>query len=88
MRNAYPLLAELRRDDAQAPIWARLMYLESEAVLGTMLALQAEGVPSLSVHDSLVVPLDNAELARDALQEMYRLTTGTASRVIIHYPEQ
>src|SRR5260221_3406914 len=59
VRNAYPLLAELRRDDAQAPIWARLMYLESEAVLGTMLALQAEGVPSLSVHDSLVVPLDN-----------------------------
>ncbi|HKD30994.1 MAG TPA: hypothetical protein VKC66_34435 [Xanthobacteraceae bacterium] len=32
--GAYPLLAELRRDTAQPPLWARLMYLESEAVLG------------------------------------------------------
>jgi hypothetical protein len=53
--KAYPLLAGLRRNDAQPPIWARLMYLESEAVLRTMLALKDLGVPSLSVQDSIIV---------------------------------
>jgi len=54
--RAYPLLAELRQDDAEPPIWARLFYLESEAVLRTMLALQERGVPSLSMHDGILVP--------------------------------
>jgi hypothetical protein len=36
--RAYPLLAELRRDDAAPPLWAKLMYLESKAILKTMLA--------------------------------------------------
>jgi hypothetical protein len=47
--RAYPLLAELRRDDATPPLWAKLMYLESEAILTTMLALADLGIPSLSV---------------------------------------
>jgi hypothetical protein len=38
--TAYPLLEELRRDDGEPPIWAKLMFLESEAVLKTMLALK------------------------------------------------
>src|SRR5262249_28888085 len=32
--GASPPLADLRGDTAQPPLWARLMYLESEAVLG------------------------------------------------------
>jgi hypothetical protein len=84
--KAYPLLAGLRRDDAQPPIWARLMYLESEAVLGTMLALQAEGIPSLSVHDSLIVPLDSKQMARDTLHEQYRVTTGATPYIVTRYP--
>jgi hypothetical protein len=87
-RKAYPLLGDLRRDNAQQPIWAKLQFLESEAVLQTMLALQAAGVPSLSVHDSLIVPRDNAELARNTLREMYRLTAGAAASAIILYPGQ
>ena len=31
------------------------MYLESEAILRTMLALKALGIPSLSVQDSIIV---------------------------------
>jgi hypothetical protein len=88
VRKAYPLLGELRRDEAQPPIWARLQFLESEAVLQTMLALRAAGIPSFSVHDSLIVPRDNAELARDTLREMYSLTAGATASAVIRYPEQ
>jgi hypothetical protein len=87
VRKAYPLLADLRRDNAQPPVWARLQFLESEAVLQTMLTLRAAGVPSLSVHDSLIVPGDDAELARHTLSEMYRLTAGATASAVIRYPE-
>jgi hypothetical protein len=88
VRKAYPLVGGLRRDDTQPPIWAKLQFLESEAVLQTMLTLRGAGIPSLSVHDSLIVPHDNAELARDTLREMYRLTAGATSNVVIRYAEQ
>jgi hypothetical protein len=88
VRKAYPLLGELRWDEAQPPIWARLQFLESEAVLHTMLALQEAGTPSLSVHDSLIVPRDNAELASDTLREMYKLTAGATASTVIRYPEE
>jgi hypothetical protein len=74
--NAYPLLADLRQDDAEPPIWARLMCLESQALFRTMMALKDVGVPSLSVHDSLIVPLDNEQRARAMLSDLYRETTG------------
>ncbi len=80
---AYPLLAELREDKAQPPIWARLMYMESEALFQTMLALKDVGVPSLSVHDSLVVPLDSEQRARGALSDLYRKATGAMPYVVI-----
>jgi hypothetical protein len=88
VRYAYPLVGDLRRDNAQPRIWAKLLFLESEAVLQTMLALQAAGVPSLSVHDSLIVPRDNAELAGNTLREMYNLTAGATACAVIRYPEQ
>jgi hypothetical protein len=80
--QVYPLLAELVRDDAEPPIWARLMFLESEAVLGTMLALQAAGLPSLSVHDSLIVQRESEQMARDILMELYKGTTGATPSIV------
>jgi hypothetical protein len=74
--RAYPLLAELRRDDVEPPLWAKLMYLESEAILKTMLALADLGIPSLSVHDSIIVPQDSVGLAKSTLSVCYRSTTG------------
>jgi hypothetical protein len=68
--------------------WAELMYLESAAVVATMLRLKREyQVPSLSVHDSLIVPLSNQEVAERVLSEEYtkvtkarpKLKTSTAS---------
>jgi hypothetical protein len=49
--EAYPLLAGLRRSKERPPIWAELMYRESQATFRTMLALKERGIPGLSVHD-------------------------------------
>jgi hypothetical protein len=86
--EAYPALAALRRDDAQTPVWARLQFVESEAVLRSMLALQAEGVPSLSVHDSLVVPLDSEQPARHALSQAYNAIAGARPYIVTRYQDR
>jgi hypothetical protein len=82
--RAYPLLAELRPDNAQPPIWAKLMYLESEAVLRTMLVLADINIPSLSVQDSIIVQRDREQRARDILLERYKEVTGATPRIITH----
>jgi hypothetical protein len=81
--KAYPLLAELRSGQARPPIWSELMYLESEALLRTMLALKEEGVPSLSVHDSLIVQKSRERLARSLLESNYRATTSAAPHITL-----
>jgi hypothetical protein len=80
--EAYPLLAGLRQGETRPPIWATLMYLESQALLRTMLALQERGIPSLSVHDSLIVQRDNEQTARAALSELYRAATGATAHIV------
>jgi hypothetical protein len=74
--RAYPLLVELRRDLVEPPLWAKLMYLESEAILKTMLTLADLGIPSLSVQDSIIVPQDSVELARVTFCKFYEDITG------------
>jgi hypothetical protein len=82
--RASPLLAELRQDNAEPPIWAKLMYLESEAVLRTMLALAEINIPSLSVQDSIIVQRDHERRARDILSDRYKEITGTTPCIVIH----
>jgi hypothetical protein len=79
--RAYPLLAELRQSDAEPPLWARVMYLESQALFRTMLALMDDGIPSLAVHDSLIVQCDREEEARDTLSKLYEAATGAKPRI-------
>ena len=56
--------------------WADLMWFESNVMLSTMLALKQEHqIPSLSVHDSLIVPANNAETARSLLRIPVKATT-------------
>jgi hypothetical protein len=63
--------------DDQKISWADLMFAESEAILGTMLTLMDEhGVPSLSVHDSLIVGRRHLELARVILENQYERVCG------------
>jgi hypothetical protein len=64
--------------------WAELMYLESEAVVSTMLRLKREhGVPSLSVHDSIIVPASKCEIAKALLTEEYLRITNTKPQLHI-----
>jgi hypothetical protein len=53
--------------------WADLMWIESNVMLFTMLALKREHqIPSLSVHDSLIVPAHGAETAQAVLREKFQ----------------
>ncbi len=48
--------------------WADLMFLESDVMVGAMLNLMhIHDTPSLSVHDSLIVPASKAEIAKEAI---------------------
>ena len=54
-----------------------LMYLESEAVIGTMLELMRDhDIPSLSVHDSLIVPIGRIDQAGSILGRRYTEMSG------------
>jgi hypothetical protein len=60
------------------------MYLESEAVVSTMLRLRREHeIPSLSVHDSIIVPASKCEIAEAALTEEYLRVTKTKPQLEI-----
>lgn len=57
--------------------WADLMFVESEAVIATMLGLMDEHqIPSLAVHDSLIVRADDLDLACEALRKSYQVRCG------------
>lgn len=50
-----------------------LMYHESVAIMGTMLALmRGHGTPSLGVHDSLIVPRSAVSLAQQLIKDQYQ----------------
>src|SRR5262249_37113024 len=78
----YPLLREWGSMDLD---WADLMYLESKAVLGTMVELMSvHDVPSLSVHDSLIVPRSRRGLAELLLSRNYYEVTGVRPILEVH----
>ena len=85
--KAYPLLAGLRQGPENPAAWAELMYLESEAVLRTMLALKERNIPSLSVHDSLIVPASEEETARELLEDHYHATTAGMPTIRVKRPD-
>jgi hypothetical protein len=60
----------------QGITWADLMFHESQAMLGTMLELMRREVPSLSVHDSLIVRETDGDLAQSLLKQHYERFSG------------
>ena len=59
-----------------------LMYLESEAIIGAMLTLMRDHqVPSLPVHDSLIVPASKFHVAKEALIHNFRKQTRVVPRL-------
>jgi hypothetical protein len=59
-----------------------LMYIESEAIIGAMLTLMRDHqVPSLPVHDSLIVPVSRFNVTKGALIDHLRKQTGVVPRL-------
>jgi hypothetical protein len=64
--------------------WADLMWLESEAVVSTVILLMHSGVPSLPVHDSLIVPASAEAMASDILSNNYNHVCGVIPALVAH----
>jgi hypothetical protein len=79
----FPLLERWGEDDFG---WADLMFIESKAMLGAMVQLMNEGIPSLTVHDSLIVPVSKEEIAEQVLREHYLKETGVVPALRVNYP--
>ena len=74
--DKYPSMKRLQESGMS---WSKLQFLESKAFLSVMLKLMDEHhVPSLPVHDSLIVPKAKAELAEDLLTKAYTDQIGVA----------
>ena len=72
--KAYPLLKHIGK---WGLTWADLMYVESEIIMKAMTALMHRGVPSLPVHDALIVPVSDASVGAETLYLSFYHTVGT-----------
>jgi hypothetical protein len=81
-----PLLAKLGEHKTRIG-WAELMYIESQAMVATMLELMDDHVPSLAVHDSIIVPAIKEQRARSVLTDCYRKITTATPFLVSHFPD-
>jgi hypothetical protein len=85
---AYPLLARLGETvNGHKCGWAELMYIESRALFATMVELMSRKVPSLAVHDSIIVPVREHSLALEALRHYYKGYTKAEPVFVSHAPK-
>jgi hypothetical protein len=67
--------------------WADLMWLESAVMFSTMLDLMRQhGTPSLTVHDSLIVPVSQAEIASETLKGRFQAQQKVVPRLKFNWP--
>jgi hypothetical protein len=82
----HPLMArwgEPRRGRIRT--WADLMYYESVVMVSTMVDLMRDhGIPSLAVHDSLIVPRSAINTTATALKARFRSVTQQEVQLTIH----
>jgi hypothetical protein len=72
--ETYPDLNRLTDDHDR---WAELQFIESQAVIATMLYLKrTHSVPSLSVYDALIAPSSKASLVHGVLSTHYEKVVG------------
>jgi hypothetical protein len=77
----FPLMARWRE---LKHTWADLMWLESEAVVSTVILLMRSGVPCLPVHDSLIIPAFASAMASDVLSNNYSHVCGVTPALVSH----
>ncbi len=62
--------------------WGELQFIESEIVISTMESLAFDhDIASLPVHDSLIVPQEDAALASDLFRETFKTFVGVEPEV-------
>lgn len=62
--------------------WGELQFRESEIIMSAMETLAYEhGIPSLPIHDSLIIPVAAEELVREILKETFRSSLGIIPEV-------
>lgn len=80
----YPILDQLGSKDVPGVL--ELQFIESEIIRGAMAKLRYQDIPSLPVHDSLIVPIGAMQAAEEALKEAFlecvELVSGKASSII------
>lgn len=70
----FPLL---RRWEDSEVRWGELQYIESEALLDTVTKLAFEyNIPALPVHDSIIVAVENYEVAATVFSECFKARIG------------
>ena len=85
MLEALPALEKL---EDHSDIWADLQFREAEAVIGAMLILmRAHGVPSLSMHDGIIVPRSKADLAKGILSREFHRVVGVEPTLTVDTEE-
>ncbi len=85
MLETFPALRKLK---GQSDVWADLQFREAEAVIGAMLSLmRAHGLPSLSMHDGIIVPRSKADLAKTILVREYHRVVGVEPMLTVE-PEK
>jgi hypothetical protein len=85
MLETFPALTRLEDHN---DIWADLQFREAEAVIGAMLSLmRTHGIPSLSMHDGIIVPRSKADLAKTILAREYHRVVGVEPMLTVE-PEE
>jgi len=86
MLEAFPALRKLEQFRG-TDIWGDLQFIEAEAVFNTMLILMREHrIPSLSMHDGIIVPQSCVYKTHTILTQQYRKHVG-AEPVLTVDPE-
>ena len=65
--------------------WADLMFAESNAIIGTMTELMRLDIPSLSVHDSLIVRRSDTEVATKAMERNFLVACGIVPKLTVSH---
>ena len=75
----HPILAPVM----EAGLGLRLMFLESQTLVASLLALSDKGVPALPMHDGLMVATSRADAARNAMSAASRSMLGMELPIIL-----
>ena len=80
--EAFPVLAKWGQERNG---WAKLMWEESVAMFFTMRDLMTKhSIPSLSIHDSIIVPLSGRTIAEQTLSDRYQWVTRVRPKLVVH----